>query len=167
MTLEVRCQDNVLIVDATGNAVSVAGGVDEEATRFIVEAVGDQTFRISVTSDDSSSARSRLALAVCDGDSAWVFVDGEVVMLELQASRPRSARRSSSAHETLTTPMPATVVRLCVAAGDRVTKNMPLVILEAMKMELPLRAPRDGVVRKVMCHEGELVQPGPPLVELE
>ncbi|MGH9159385.1 MAG: acetyl-CoA carboxylase biotin carboxyl carrier protein subunit, partial [Vicinamibacteraceae bacterium] len=150
-----------------GDTVSVAGGVDQDVMRFIVEAVDDQMFRITVTSDDSSSARSSMALAVRDGDSTWVFVDGEVVMLELQTSRRRSVRSSSSAHEVLTTPMPATVVRLCVAPRDRVTKNMPLVILEAMKMELPLRAPRDGVVRRVMCREGELVQPGPPLVELE
>jgi biotin carboxyl carrier protein len=39
-------------------------------------------------------------------------------------------------------------------------------MLEAMKMELPLRAPHDGVVRAVHCTPGQLVQPGIPLVEL-
>ena len=36
-----------------------------------------------------------------------------------------------------------------------------------MKMELPIRAPRDGVVRAVHCAEGELVQPGDVLLEIE
>jgi urea carboxylase len=40
-------------------------------------------------------------------------------------------------------------------------------MLEAMKMELPIAAPRDGRVRSVACTPGELVQPGVPLVDLE
>jgi biotin carboxyl carrier protein len=167
MTLEARFQDDVFVVETAAETVSVTGGADEGATRFVVEPLGDHAFRVSLTPSGSSAARSSVAVAVRDGDAAWVFVDGDVVLLELQTSQRRRARRSGSTHETLTTPMPATVVRLFVAPGDRVTKSMPLAILEAMKMELPLRAPRDGVVRSVTCREGDLVQPGPPLIELE
>jgi 3-methylcrotonyl-CoA carboxylase alpha subunit len=42
-----------------------------------------------------------------------------------------------------------------------------LVILEAMKMELPVRAGAAGIVRAVKCHEGELVQPGVPVIEID
>jgi 3-methylcrotonyl-CoA carboxylase alpha subunit len=42
-----------------------------------------------------------------------------------------------------------------------------LIVLEAMKMELPIRTAAEGVVRAVSCREGELVQPGTVLVELE
>jgi urea carboxylase len=38
--------------------------------------------------------------------------------------------------------------------------------LEAMKMELPVHAPRDGTVTSVACGPGDLVQPGVPLVEI-
>jgi len=38
-------------------------------------------------------------------------------------------------------------------------------VLEAMKMELPIRAPHDGTIAAVHCREGELVQPGTVLVE--
>jgi biotin carboxyl carrier protein len=41
------------------------------------------------------------------------------------------------------------------------------VILEAMKMELPIRADTDGTVASVSCKPGDLVQPGVPLVEIE
>ena len=40
-------------------------------------------------------------------------------------------------------------------------------MLEAMKMELPIKAPRDGSVKSIACQPGELVQPGVPLLELE
>jgi biotin carboxyl carrier protein len=54
-----------------------------------------------------------------------------------------------------------------VQPGAAIAKGDVAVILEAMKMELPLRAPSDGVVAAVHCREGELVQAGTPLVDLE
>jgi 3-methylcrotonyl-CoA carboxylase alpha subunit len=63
--------------------------------------------------------------------------------------------------------MPATVVGIPVKPGDRVASGDPLVLLEAMKMEMPIRAPRAGTVRAIHCAEGELVQPDKMLVELE
>jgi 3-methylcrotonyl-CoA carboxylase alpha subunit len=63
--------------------------------------------------------------------------------------------------------MPATVIGIPVKPGDRVSRGQTLVLLEAMKMELPLRASGDGIVRAIHCREGELVQPGANLVEIE
>ena len=54
-----------------------------------------------------------------------------------------------------------------VEPGAAVKKGDTLIVLEAMKMELPIRAPADGTVARVTCTEGQLVQPGVPLVELE
>ncbi|MEP2438439.1 MAG: biotin/lipoyl-containing protein, partial [Roseibium sp.] len=50
--------------------------------------------------------------------------------------------------------------------GDTVTKGQPLVVLEAMKMEHTLKAPRDGVVCDVVAAQGEQVQDGTVLVAL-
>jgi biotin carboxyl carrier protein len=63
--------------------------------------------------------------------------------------------------------MPATVVRVLVIPGQQVTQGDTMVVLEAMKMELAIAAPREGTVRAVRCQPGELVQPGSPLVEME
>ena len=62
--------------------------------------------------------------------------------------------------------MPATVTRIVAIVGQRVSAGDVLVLLEAMKMELAIRAPREGVVAKIACEPGALVQPGVPLVEL-
>ena len=67
----------------------------------------------------------------------------------------------------LAAPMPATVVRILVAPGDASPRGATVVLLEAMKMELPMRAPRDAIVRPSQCAEGDLVQPDVPLVDLE
>jgi 3-methylcrotonyl-CoA carboxylase alpha subunit len=51
--------------------------------------------------------------------------------------------------------------------GDAVRQADVLVVLEAMKMELPIRATASGIVTAINCREGELVQPGQPLVEID
>jgi acetyl/propionyl-CoA carboxylase alpha subunit len=80
------------------------------------------------------------------------------------ATDHRGAAREQS---TVTAPMPGTVIRLLVAAGDSVRARQPLVVLEAMKMETPLTSPYDATVRAVHVEEGERVAGGAILVELE
>jgi biotin carboxyl carrier protein len=63
--------------------------------------------------------------------------------------------------------MPATVVAVKVTPGQQVEEGELLITLEAMKMELPIKAPRAGRVRSIACREGEIVQSGVPLLELE
>jgi acetyl/propionyl-CoA carboxylase alpha subunit len=79
-----------------------------------------------------------------------------------------SVRRTKTARSgagVLVAPMPATVLSVKAKAGDTVRKNDVVILLEAMKMELPLRAPADGVVSAVHCAEGDLVQEDATLVE--
>lgn len=66
----------------------------------------------------------------------------------------------------LAAPMPATVVATPAERGQTVRAGDVLVVLEAMKMELTIRAPRDGVVDALHCRRGDLVQPGVPLVTM-
>jgi 3-methylcrotonyl-CoA carboxylase alpha subunit len=112
-------------------------------------------------------ARRRLAYAAVDGSRVWLFLDGHVVLVDdANAPDARGGRHHDDA-QALAAPMPATVTGIAVRPGDRVSRGDLLVTLEAMKMELPITAPHDGVVKAVACREGELVQPGVPLLELE
>ena len=107
--------------------------------------------------------RATHAAAVIRGDVAWVQIDGEVFECRVDTGGRRTAGADA---DVLTPPMPATVVRIEVQPGQTVRRGDVLVALDAMKMELPIRAPRDGVVGAVHCRLGELVHPGRVLVEL-
>ncbi len=97
----------------------------------------------------------------------WAHWRGHVFERPFADEAPAPRRSSAERHQSLSAPMPATVLKIVAAEGSQVRKGDTLLILEAMKMELPLRAPADAVVRSVRCREGELVQPGTILVELE
>lgn len=126
-----------------------------------VAALGDA--RYQVTTGD----RTRIAYAVAGGRRVWVFLDGRGYLVEEAdpRSRPRVPHQDDEA--ALASPMPATVAAVRVAPGDRVSRGDVLLVLEAMKMELPIVAPREGTVQRLHCAAGDLVQPGTPLVTLD
>jgi len=124
----------------------------------IVTTIGDGWYLV-----DDGERRWRVAVAG-DGDTQWVFVNGQVGTIDA----PRSGRPRTRSRETgVMSPMPATVVAVHVSPGQAVSEGETVIVLEAMKMELPIRAPRAGVVKAVACATGDLVQPGVNLVEFE
>ena len=103
----------------------------------------------------------------------WIFWNGQVFRgdfraLEAQRAGPyKWGGPYKVCPASLTAPMPARVSRILARPGSVVKKCDALVVLEAMKMELPVRAPTDGRVAAVHCQEGELVQVDRVLVDLE
>jgi 3-methylcrotonyl-CoA carboxylase alpha subunit len=73
---------------------------------------------------------------------------------------------SSTSTDKLTSPMPATVIEVRVSPGDHVKEGQVCVVLESMKMEISIRAGRDGVVGEVGVGKGETVEEGGVLVVL-
>ena len=59
------------------------------------------------------------------------------------------------------------VFQVTSKAGDRVAAGDPIIVLESMKMEIPVEAPRDGTVREVTVAEGQTVQEGDTVAILE
>jgi acetyl-CoA/propionyl-CoA carboxylase biotin carboxyl carrier protein len=126
----------------------------------VVDALGHHRFSIV------SEERRELAYAVTEPGRTWVFIAGRTYIIE---ERPRDSGDAPKHDEQLllSAPMPATVLAIEVAPGQKVQEGDLLIMLEAMKMELPVKAPRAGTVKSIACEEGALVQPGVPLLELE
>lgn len=64
---------------------------------------------------------------------------------------PATPAAASGEGEVVTAPMPGTVTKILVKSGDTVTENQPLMILEAMKMENEIVAPKAGTVGDIIA----------------
>ena len=82
---------------------------------------------------------------------------------------PAGRRRGAWAGDgpvRIVAPMPGKVVRVLAAPGEAVTARQGVVVVEAMKMENELRAPRAGIVGEVLAREGALVDAGALLLTI-
>jgi 3-methylcrotonyl-CoA carboxylase alpha subunit len=112
---------------------------------------------------DLDGAR-RWAMIVRQGEELTVLTSRE--SWRLFAADPAVGEADDAARGGLiTAPMPGRIVRLSAAAGARVERGAPLLVLEAMKMEHTVVAPADGVVVAVHCAEGDRVAEGAELLE--
>lgn len=68
--------------------------------------------------------------------------------------------------EALEAPMPGTIFKILANVGDTVKENQPVMILEAMKMENEIVAPTDGQVTAIHVKQGDMVNPGEPLITI-
>jgi biotin carboxyl carrier protein len=103
-------------------------------------------------------------VAVREGDRIWIWCEGVTAIFE-RVSGARSAVSREPGGD-LISPMPGRVRRTLVADGERVRRGQVLLVLEAMKMEHSIRAPKDGSVR-LRVREGDLVEAGVELAEIQ
>lgn len=115
----------------------------------------------------------RLTVIVASSPSAhWGWVDGRTYRWPRGQGTDHATTMTAAVVSTPAGPdniastMPATVSQVPVAVGQRVSRGETLVLLEAMKMEIPLRAPRDARIAAIRCAEGDTVEPGVTLIDL-
>ena len=83
----------------------------------------------------------------------------------LYAITPSVAKTPATSANALTTPMAGTVVKVLIEAGAEVKSGETLFVLEAMKMETEVTAPKDGKVKSLEVGVGDAVQGGQVLIE--
>ncbi len=110
---------------------------------------------------DGLSRSLRLART---GDTWWAHGLGGIATVSIDDPWP--APEVETAGDACVAPMPGKVLQVAVEAGQAVTEGQLLAILEAMKTEHRLLAPRDGVVAAVQAREGDQVDAGAVLVAL-
>jgi len=108
--------------------------------------------------DDNGFCRVTFDL---NGQARSVQVRDETVV-------PRhAANRKATARNEIGSPLMGKLATVLVAAGDRVEKDTPVFVIEAMKMETTITAPYEGTIKAVHLQAGELVGQGDLIVELE
>ena len=102
---------------------------------------------------------------VTEGAARTVILHGANHGVHLVDTLAPPAAQSAAAG-SLAAPIPARVTRILVAVDESVKKGATLLTLEAMKMEISITAPFDGVVRELPHEVGEMVQEGTVLAVL-
>lgn len=114
--------------------------------------------------------RRRLrAAGYSEGERRQIWVNGSTVhysVIPEHGASGEAAAGGAAAERSLAASIPAVVSEVLVSVGEQVSAGQKLILLESMKMILPIQAPRDGVVTAIHCQVGEAVQPGNALVEV-
>lgn len=97
-------------------------------------------------------------------DTVWIH-DGAVTQ-SVEVITLRHGQSAASAHGGLTAPLPGKILRVFVKNGDDVKTGDSLMIVEAMKMEHPIKANQDGKIGKLYYNINDLVKLGDVLVEI-
>jgi acetyl-CoA/propionyl-CoA carboxylase biotin carboxyl carrier protein len=144
-----------IVVD--GNSVLVNGqpfvvGFDPESGQVLVDGVP-----YDLTLDPQAE---EILIA---GIAHSITVEG----LEEEKAGPKAAGPAVVSEGAVTAIMPGKIIRLLVAEGDEVAEGDVVCILEAMKMENELKAPRAGTVAALYVEPGRDVEAGTVLAEIE
>jgi biotin carboxyl carrier protein len=132
-------------------------------------AVGDGSGREKGTvADVQTSTDFQLAPGPGAGE-LLVGLEGRTISVTVNGRRSAHAEAGAHGHgqASIAAPMPGRVVRVLVAPGDEVAARQGVVVVEAMKMENELRAPRAGRVKEVSVTAGMSVEAGRILAVIE
>ena len=122
-----------------------------------------ETREILLDEDARRIGRSPRIVTAVLGDRIFVWCEGATHSFE----RVRAARSASGGEGgDLLAPMPGRVRKVAAAVGDRIERGMVLIVLEAMKMEHAIKAPKDGILKRLLVKEGDLVDAGMELAEI-
>jgi 3-methylcrotonyl-CoA carboxylase alpha subunit len=142
--------------------LKIQSGDQTEQALLDIEAAGDA---VQLSFGAERCLASVYALSHEKGQLAHVFTAQGATKLVVIDPFLQVAE-SSAKGGRLTAPMPGKVVSFAVKAGDKVTAGQTLAVMEAMKMEHTIAAPKDGVVAEILYAPGDQVMDGAELLKL-
>jgi 3-methylcrotonyl-CoA carboxylase alpha subunit len=162
-TFRFRCDAEERAVSATRAGTGWRLGLGERVCAAVAERRPDG--RLDIALDGVRRSVRVLAHGPEPGTALTVCIAGESWQLdEVDPLAPPAGADVTAGR--LTAPMPGRIVQLLVAAGDPVQRGQPMMVVEAMKMEHTIAAPRDGTVLAVHYAPGDLVEEGAELIAL-
>ncbi len=91
------------------------------------------------------------------GTEMWVHINGKSFIYEDESKQRRKKTNLNTNTNEIVAPMPGKITNIKLLAKDKVTKGDVVIIMEAMKMEYSLKAPKDTEIQEVKCKVGDQV----------
>lgn len=153
-------------LDRNGN--DYQANVDGQVYHFeVLDAEpGQLTVRFSGSNDSDALGQAITLYYASEGGEKWISLNGCTYRLEKPVSRSQRLNPESAGGEAIRAPMPAQVRAVESAEGDQVEKGQTLLLLEAMKMEIRIKAPSSGKVKRMLVKAGQTVDRNEILAEI-
>jgi len=167
MKLQAKIGDETSEVSIKNGAGRCYAEIDGRTYEF--DALETEAGQFSLRRADGKKLEARVSLDA-DGRSI-VWIDGRSIAVELIDQKKLRSTGASGAETAgvadIKTAMPGKVVRLIASVGDSVEKGDGVIVVEAMKMQNEIKAPKNGVVTSIRVAEGDTVDPGQVLLSIE
>jgi biotin carboxyl carrier protein len=170
MKVKVKIGDEIeeLEVKRQGNVVWVTrGGVTQEVRVLaqngaeVIWAVGRGENGVQVGKSAGISPNPQTP------NQRHLWHNGKHIRYERIPNHAPLTSAAAAGDSSLSASIPAVVSEVLVAVGDEVVENQKLILLESMKMVIPIVAGNAGIIKAIHCQAGEAVQPGVALLEME
>ncbi len=141
VTFQVTCLGDQFVINANGAQITA-------------QCLGYEASRMTFTTNGTKQS----AIVMGNQDALTIIRDGRVIHLHLPDSSISAGEAAGSGR--VTAPMPGRIVTVLVGQGDTVKKDQPLLVMEAMKMEMTIRAGCDGTVDELPVAANDQVMDG-------
>jgi len=161
---KILAQGKEIEIEATrqGNDLSVTHSGKRVDLRLIYS--NGVSYILEQELPDGSRQQIR-AVGHLDGDKRQLWVNGRTFTYERMRQQKRTG--DENFNNSLSASIPAVVSEILVNVGDTVEVGDKLILLESMKMIIPIQAPCEGKISRINCAAGEAVQSGVQLIEIE
>ncbi len=139
--------------------------------------IGDQNIELEAVAvtpncimltDEHGTQRFCIASTI---DKTYVHFNGRQYVVDHPRQKEKASFQSDDqllgTDKGICAPMPGKILKILVQRSQKVVPKQNLVIVEAMKMEHNIRAPRNGIIKKINFKEGDLVDNGQEILEIE
>lgn len=143
---------------------------DDKVISWDIQKVNEKLFHIIF---ENESFISEIISIDTENKKVLFRINGELIDVELKDKFDLLLEKLGMAHLTnkkvneIKAPMPGSILNVMVKEGETVSKDQPLVILEAMKMENVIKSPIDGEILKVHIQTGENVEKNHKMIEFK
>ena len=161
---------STIAVKIDGQRFDVEVGAIQPGSQTVEVRINDQTLKIEIPPESGNLPEwlivdGRAYSLLFDANMHWVRAASGVYALDIH-DKSVAFTRPASGDGRVKAPIPGIIRRVLVKEGDQVEVGQPLIVLEAMKMENEIRAPRSGTVTALSVAPGRSVQLNALMVEI-
>ena len=165
MKLELQWPAGQQTIEAERRGDEAHVTIDGQSYRLTL--VDRQGALLTFAFEEADGRRRLLRVAQsASGPARHAWVDGHHYRYE-RVQTGRSAGQAHAPANALSPAIPSVVSQILVTPDQQVKAGDKLILLESMKMVIPIQAPHDGTVTAIHCAVGDAVEPGTPLLKLE